>query len=200
MKFQTPVSPFSAYTNGHEPLSCWTSFTTDFDLWSNRFCGTPFVHVARTTSAFVRAPRPKCVGRSPAVRATYRFPAFTSMRLPTPRLFTLPEPVCSPSRTTSSHPFAFPPPLMSTLVFPPAETRRSRSPSLSTSTASRASTPARSEENEEGDFLDGEEKTGQSVNLPAPSFRHARRSPFAVAAITSGKPSLSEIAPENPPP
>src|ERR1022692_2732127 len=164
MKFQTPVAPFSAYTNGHEPLSCWTSFTTDFDLWSNRFCGTPFVHVARTTSAFVRAPRPKCVGRRPAVRATYRLPAFTSTRLPTPRLFTLPEPVCSPSRTTSSQPFAFPPSLMSRLVFPPAETRRSRSPSLSTSTASSASTPLKEGSEETEDFLESEEKIGQSAN------------------------------------
>src|SRR5512143_393715 len=132
-KLQTPLSPFFTYTNGHEPLSCWTSLTTDFDFWSNRFCGTPFVHVARTTSAFVRAPSPKCVGQSPAVRATYRFPAFTSTRLPTPCLLTLPDPVCRPSRTTSSQPFAFPPSLTRTLVLPPADTRRSRSPSLSTS-------------------------------------------------------------------
>src|ERR1039457_1448377 len=50
------------------------------------------------------------------------------------------------------------------------------------------------EEEEEGDFLEGEEKTDQSANFPAPWFRHARSSPLAVAATTSGKPSLSKSA------
>src|SRR5450759_2206500 len=107
------------------------------------------------------------------------FPAFTSTRLPTPCLFTFPEPVGSPSRTTTSQPFAFPPSLMSTLVFPPAETRRSRSPSLSTSYATSVSAPVRSEENEF--FLEGEEKTAQSANLPPPMFLYARMPSEAVS-------------------